>query len=208
MIVSTAASRSSTISAPSASVLLGVLPRVRLRCSLVRAADLVSYLLTSLRFYYETVNSTAKRAMMRRASSGGPWLTKAAGTSAHRLPGGAGPPHPPEDVRHRDQPAQGRHDAPVPRTTHPFLTLQLLTGGSCLPEEGRFRTASGKSKYHAASDNLDGFAESREGDPSPDVPSRRGRQRGTESSVAVEAVSKGWRWASTPNGMSVPSLPR
>ena len=57
VIVSTAASRSSTISAPSASVLLGVLPRVRLRCSLVRAAYLVSYLLTSLRFYYETVNN-------------------------------------------------------------------------------------------------------------------------------------------------------
>lgn len=40
-------------------------------------------------------------------------------------------------------------------TTHPFRTLQLLTGGTYIPEEGRFETASGKSKHYVASDNLE-----------------------------------------------------
>lgn len=40
-------------------------------------------------------------------------------------------------------------------TTHPFRTLQLLTGGTYIPEVGHFKTASGKSKYYVASDNLE-----------------------------------------------------
>lgn len=43
-------------------------------------------------------------------------------------------------------------------TTHPFRTLQLLTGGTYLPGEGRFKTASGKSKHYVASDNLESEA--------------------------------------------------
>jgi hypothetical protein len=40
-------------------------------------------------------------------------------------------------------------------TTHPFRTLQLLTGGTYIPEGAHFKTASGKSKFYVASDNLE-----------------------------------------------------
>lgn len=40
-------------------------------------------------------------------------------------------------------------------TTHPFRTLQLLTGGTYVTESGLFKTASGKSKYYVATDNLE-----------------------------------------------------
>lgn len=39
-------------------------------------------------------------------------------------------------------------------TTHPYRTLQLLTGGSYYPERGLFVTGSGEVKYYMASDNL------------------------------------------------------
>ena len=40
-------------------------------------------------------------------------------------------------------------------TTHPFLTLQFLTGGHYDPESGLFRTADGRSRCYVASDNLE-----------------------------------------------------
>lgn len=39
-------------------------------------------------------------------------------------------------------------------TTHPFRTLQFLTGGRYNPETGLFETSSGAAKYYVASDNL------------------------------------------------------
>jgi len=39
-------------------------------------------------------------------------------------------------------------------TTHPFRTLQFLTGGRYDPETGLFRTSMGVAKYYVASDNL------------------------------------------------------
>ena len=39
-------------------------------------------------------------------------------------------------------------------TTHPFLTLQLLTDGAYDAETGLFRTRSGRTCYYMASDNL------------------------------------------------------
>lgn len=39
-------------------------------------------------------------------------------------------------------------------TTHPFRTLQFLTGGHYNPESGLFTTPSGSQKYYVASDNL------------------------------------------------------
>ncbi len=40
-------------------------------------------------------------------------------------------------------------------TTHPFRTLQLLTGGTYVSQLGQFKMASGKSKFYVASDNLE-----------------------------------------------------
>ncbi|HXK09495.1 MAG TPA: peptide ligase PGM1-related protein [Vicinamibacteria bacterium] len=42
-------------------------------------------------------------------------------------------------------------------TTHPYLALQFLTGGSLDPETGLFLSPSGHAKYYKATDNL--FAE-------------------------------------------------
>ena len=39
-------------------------------------------------------------------------------------------------------------------TTHPFLTLQFLTGGKYDPESGTFKTVQGHAKYYVASDTL------------------------------------------------------
>lgn len=39
-------------------------------------------------------------------------------------------------------------------TTHPFRTLQFLTGGRYDPETGLFQTSTGVAKYYVASDNL------------------------------------------------------
>ena len=39
-------------------------------------------------------------------------------------------------------------------TTHPFLTLQFLTGGKYRPDSGIFKTAQGITKYYVATDNL------------------------------------------------------
>jgi hypothetical protein len=39
-------------------------------------------------------------------------------------------------------------------TTHPYLALQFLTGGSLDPESGLFRSPSGQAKYYKATDNL------------------------------------------------------
>jgi len=41
-------------------------------------------------------------------------------------------------------------------TTHPFLSLQLLTGGDYSVEEGAYRTATGSIRCYHASDNLGG----------------------------------------------------
>ena len=40
-------------------------------------------------------------------------------------------------------------------TTHPFRTLQFLTGGRYSPETGLFQSGSGNPKYYFASDNLE-----------------------------------------------------
>ena len=40
-------------------------------------------------------------------------------------------------------------------TTHPFRTLQFLTGGRYEPETGLFEAGSGRPKYYFASDNLE-----------------------------------------------------
>lgn len=40
-------------------------------------------------------------------------------------------------------------------TTHPFRTLQFLTGGRYDPETGLFQSGSGQPKYYFASDNLE-----------------------------------------------------
>jgi hypothetical protein len=39
-------------------------------------------------------------------------------------------------------------------TTHPYLALQFLTGGTLDPETGLFLSASGHAKYYKATDNL------------------------------------------------------
>ncbi len=39
-------------------------------------------------------------------------------------------------------------------TTHPFLALQVLTGGGIDPETGLFLSSSGHAKYYRATDNL------------------------------------------------------
>jgi hypothetical protein len=39
-------------------------------------------------------------------------------------------------------------------TTHPYLTLQALTGGSYDVTSGQHRTAAGESRSYVASDNL------------------------------------------------------
>lgn len=39
-------------------------------------------------------------------------------------------------------------------TTHPFLALQFLTGGTLDPETGNFISLSGRPKYYVATDNL------------------------------------------------------
>jgi hypothetical protein len=39
-------------------------------------------------------------------------------------------------------------------TTHPYLALQFLTGGSLDPENGLFRSPSGQVKFYKATDNL------------------------------------------------------
>ncbi len=39
-------------------------------------------------------------------------------------------------------------------TTHPFLALRFLTGGSLDPETGLFASASGRPKFYRATDNL------------------------------------------------------
>ena len=39
-------------------------------------------------------------------------------------------------------------------TTHPYLSLQLLTGGRYLAEEGQFLTPQGSPRYYLATDNL------------------------------------------------------
>jgi PGM1 C-terminal domain len=39
-------------------------------------------------------------------------------------------------------------------TTHPYLALQFLTGGSLDPDSGLFRSMSGHPKYYRATDNL------------------------------------------------------
>jgi hypothetical protein len=41
-------------------------------------------------------------------------------------------------------------------TTHPYLTLQFLTGGSYNPASGLFTTPSGLPKYYIASDHVEG----------------------------------------------------
>ncbi|MEW6277946.1 MAG: peptide ligase PGM1-related protein [Candidatus Eremiobacterota bacterium] len=43
-------------------------------------------------------------------------------------------------------------------TTHPFRTLQFLTGGRYNPDTGLFQTGSGVPKYYVASDNLESQA--------------------------------------------------
>lgn len=40
-------------------------------------------------------------------------------------------------------------------TTHPFRTLQFLTGGRYNPDTGLFETSAGVAKYYVASDNLE-----------------------------------------------------
>lgn len=40
-------------------------------------------------------------------------------------------------------------------TTHPFRTLQFLTGGRYNPDSGTFETSAGVAKYYVASDNLE-----------------------------------------------------
>ncbi|WP_404388736.1 peptide ligase PGM1-related protein [Humibacillus xanthopallidus] len=40
-------------------------------------------------------------------------------------------------------------------TTHPFLTLQFLTDGRYLPDEGRFRTPAGLERHLVATDHLE-----------------------------------------------------
>jgi hypothetical protein len=40
-------------------------------------------------------------------------------------------------------------------TTHPFLMLQFLTGGSYTPSTGLFSTQDGRPRYYVASDNLE-----------------------------------------------------
>jgi hypothetical protein len=39
-------------------------------------------------------------------------------------------------------------------TTHPYLALQFLTGGSLDPASGLFLSPSGQAKYYKATDNL------------------------------------------------------
>jgi hypothetical protein len=39
-------------------------------------------------------------------------------------------------------------------TTHPYLALQFLTGGSLDPETGLFLSPTGHAKYYRATDNL------------------------------------------------------
>jgi hypothetical protein len=39
-------------------------------------------------------------------------------------------------------------------TTHPFLALQFLTGGTLDPDSGQFVSLSGRPKYYMATDNL------------------------------------------------------
>lgn len=39
-------------------------------------------------------------------------------------------------------------------TTHPFLALQFLTGGTLDPQTGMFMSLSGRAKYYMATDNL------------------------------------------------------
>ena len=39
-------------------------------------------------------------------------------------------------------------------TTHPFLALQFLTGGTLDPDSGMFISLSGRPKYYLATDNL------------------------------------------------------
>ena len=39
-------------------------------------------------------------------------------------------------------------------TTHPFLALQFLTGGTLDPGTGMFMSLSGRAKYYMATDNL------------------------------------------------------
>jgi hypothetical protein len=39
-------------------------------------------------------------------------------------------------------------------TTHPYLALQFLTGGSLDPESGLYRSPSGQAKFYKATDNL------------------------------------------------------
>jgi hypothetical protein len=41
-------------------------------------------------------------------------------------------------------------------TTHPYLTLQFLTGGSYDAASGQFATPGGRSKYYVASDHVEG----------------------------------------------------
>jgi hypothetical protein len=43
-------------------------------------------------------------------------------------------------------------------TTHPYLTLQFLTGGAYDPAAGLFTTPSGKQKFYVASDHLESDA--------------------------------------------------
>jgi hypothetical protein len=43
-------------------------------------------------------------------------------------------------------------------TTHPFLTLQFLTGGTYSPEEALFRAPNGMSKFLVATDHLEASA--------------------------------------------------
>lgn len=47
-----------------------------------------------------------------------------------------------------------RDQSPKGRTTHPYLTLQLLTDGAYDAEAGLFRSATGRVCYYVASDNL------------------------------------------------------
>lgn len=43
-------------------------------------------------------------------------------------------------------------------TTHPFLMLQYLTGGTYDPETGQFTTADGRTRHYIATDNLESDA--------------------------------------------------
>jgi hypothetical protein len=64
---------------------------------------------------------------------------------------------------HRDQPSDEWRvtaleiNLRMGGTTHPYLALQFLTGGSLDPANGLFLSASGHAKYYKATDNL--FAE-------------------------------------------------